>query len=119
MMSAEHKYVHIIDGEPSGSEATNAIVNPATGAHLADAPVASREQLDRAVDSARKAFPAWSSKSYEERADVLLEMAKIIEAEVDVYKKLLTAEQGKPVRTMGSTFSFNILTLGLASRCSH
>lgn len=93
-----HKYAHIIDGKPVLSEHTSPITNPANGAHLADVPTASSEQLNHAVDAARRAFSTWSSKSYEERAEALLAIAGIIEAGADVYKRLLTAEQGKPVR---------------------
>ncbi|KAG8746091.1 hypothetical protein FRC10_006194 [Ceratobasidium sp. 414] len=108
---AEYKYGHIIDGKQEFSDRTTAIANPATGIHLADVPVASPKQLEQAVCSARKAFPAWSSKSYEERANVLFDIAAIIEAGVDDYKKLLTAEQGKPyqdafIEIMGSVHWF-------------
>lgn len=101
-----YKYAHTIDGKPAFSKYTSPIANPATGAHLADAPVASPEQLDQAVDAAGKAFLTWSSRTYEERAEVLLEIAEIIEAGADVYKRLLTTEQGKPVRLLSCRSSF-------------
>ncbi|KAG9077722.1 hypothetical protein FS749_010353 [Ceratobasidium sp. UAMH 11750] len=105
----EYKYGHIIDGKVEFSDRTTAIANPATGDHLADVPIASPKQLEQAVCSARKAFSAWSSKSYEERANVLLDVANVIEVGVDEYKKLLTAEQGKPyqdalIEIMGSVY---------------
>ncbi|KAG8761868.1 hypothetical protein FRC12_009290, partial [Ceratobasidium sp. 428] len=109
--TAGYRYGHIISGKLEFSDRAAAIANPATGLHLADVPVASPEQLERTISSARKAFPGWSSKSYEERANVLLDIAGIIEAGVDGYKKLLTAEQGKPyqdafIELMGSVHWF-------------
>lgn len=109
--SAEHKYAHIIDGKPAFSDTTTAIVNPATGGYLGEAPIATPEQLDQAISSARRAFPSWASKSYDERASVLFEIARIIEKGVDGYKKSLTAEQGKPhqdalIEIMGSVHWF-------------
>lgn len=95
---SSYKYAHIIDGKPALSEQTSPIANPATGTHLANVPISSSEQLDQTVNSARSAFLTWSSKSYEERADVLLAIAGVIEAGAEVYKRLLTEEQGKPVR---------------------
>lgn len=95
--SVAPEFAHIINGKAVFSERTAAIVNPATGQHLADVPIASEQQLDDAVDAAQEAFPAWASKTYEQRANVLLEMANIIETRADDYKRLLTAEQGKPV----------------------
>ncbi|KAF8600480.1 aldehyde dehydrogenase [Ceratobasidium sp. AG-I] len=108
---SDFKYAHIIDGKPVSSKRTSPIANPATGAHLANAPNASSEQLDQTVAAARSAFLTWSSKSYEERAEVLLAIAGVIEAGADVYKRLLTAEQGKPhqeafIEIMGSAHWF-------------
>ncbi|CAE6488325.1 unnamed protein product [Rhizoctonia solani] len=72
------------------------VFNPATGLHLADVPVLSPHQLDEAVNAAELAFPAWASKTYEQRGSVLLGMADIIETHASDYKELLTSEQGKP-----------------------
>ncbi|CAE6437501.1 unnamed protein product [Rhizoctonia solani] len=91
-------YGHIINGELVFSEETAPVSNPANGLHLADVPVLSPRQLDEAVDAAERAFPAWASKTYEQRGAVLLAVADIIEAQANHYKELLTSEQGKPHR---------------------
>ncbi|QRV73792.1 aldehyde dehydrogenase family protein [Ceratobasidium sp. AG-Ba] len=108
---AGYKYAHIIGGKPAFSDSTVAIVNPATGLHLGDTPIASAKQLEDTIDSARSAFSEWSSKSYDERAHVLVEIARVVELGADDYKKLLTAEQGKPhrdalIEIMGSVYWF-------------
>ncbi|CAE6443059.1 unnamed protein product [Rhizoctonia solani] len=92
------RYGHVINGEMVFSERTASIFNPATGSHLADVPILSSNQLDEAVTAAELAFPAWASKTYEQRGDVLLNMADIIETYANHYKELLTSEQGKPYR---------------------
>ncbi|KAH7335543.1 NAD-dependent succinate aldehyde dehydrogenase [Rhizoctonia solani] len=92
------RYGHIINGELVFSEKTASVFNPATGSHLADVPVLSSHQLDEAVAAAELAFPAWANKTYEQRGDVLLDMAGIIETHANHYKELLTSEQGKPYR---------------------
>ncbi|CAE6491323.1 unnamed protein product [Rhizoctonia solani] len=97
-MPIASSYGHIINGELVFSEKTASVFNPATGLHLADVPVLSSHQLDEAVTAAELAFPAWASKSYEQRGGVLLEMAAIIETHANHYKELLTSEQGKPHR---------------------
>ncbi|CAE7065228.1 unnamed protein product, partial [Rhizoctonia solani] len=90
------RYGHIINGKEVFSEKMTSVFNPATGLHLADVPVLSPHQLDEAVNAAELAFPAWASKTYEQRGSVLLGMADIIETHASDYKELLTSEQGKP-----------------------
>ncbi|QRW19426.1 aldehyde dehydrogenase family protein [Rhizoctonia solani] len=80
------KFFNIINGH-----------NPATGAYLADVPIATSEQLDECVAAARAAQPAWGAKSYEERGVVLNKLADELEKNADLYKQLLVAEQGKPL----------------------
>ncbi|KAH7335022.1 Aldehyde/histidinol dehydrogenase [Rhizoctonia solani] len=91
-------YTHIIDGKVVTSPGKMSVINPASLQNIAEVPVATKEQLDEAVFAARKAFPAWSAKSQEERAEVLLKMALVIEDNMQEYKRILTSEQGKTVR---------------------
>lgn len=90
------RFFNIINGKPVSSDRFHKVNNPATGAFLADAPIATNEQLDECVAAARAAQPAWGAKSYEERAAVLNKLADELEQNVDMYSQLLTAEQGKP-----------------------
>ncbi|CUA67302.1 hypothetical protein RSOLAG22IIIB_07343 [Rhizoctonia solani] len=88
-------YTHIINGEAITSSKKISIFNPAKLQKIAEVPVATKEQLDEAVSAAREAFPSWSAKSYEERAEVLLKIALVIEQNMQEYKQILTSEQGK------------------------
>ena len=61
---------NFIDGEwvePAGG--TDTVFNPATGEELAQAPVSSPEDVDRAVQAAKKALPEWLETTPGERAD--------------------------------------------------
>ncbi|KAB5588012.1 hypothetical protein CTheo_8547 [Ceratobasidium theobromae] len=93
------EYTHIINGKPVISPTTLDVVNPATQKKIAEVPVATKEQLDEAVAAARAALPAWSAKSEDERAEVLLQIASTLEKNIAEYKKTLTSEQGKPLAT--------------------
>ena len=53
-MNFADDYRMTIDGKSVGSAKTIDVFNPATGAAFAQAPDCSREQLDAAVDAARK-----------------------------------------------------------------
>lgn len=74
------------------------ILNPANEEAFAMAPVASREDLDRAVASARSAFPSWAATPHQERAERVAAFAEAIEAHADDLARLLTREQGKPLK---------------------
>ncbi len=74
------------------------VINPATGEVFARCPAAGRAELDRAVAAARRAFPAWSALSFEDRTQAIKRMAAVLKANADVLAELLTREQGKPVQ---------------------
>lgn len=79
------------------TKTTRHSVDPATGTPLYEVPVAQREDLDAAVDAARRAFKPWSATPFDDRAKLLLKFADVIEANRDALEKLLTLEQGKPL----------------------
>lgn len=79
------------------TKTTRHSIDPATGTPLYEVPVAQKEDLDAAVDGARRAFKSWSATPFADRAKLLLEYADLIEANRDALEKLLTLEQGKPL----------------------
>ena len=58
---------------------TEEVVNPATGEAIAEAPLSTKADVDRAVAAAKKAFDGWSATPPGERARALLRMADLIE----------------------------------------
>ncbi len=87
----------LIAGELRDGALTLDVINPATGQVLEVAPRASKEQLEEAVAAAKAAFPSWSALTPEERGGYLLKLADAVEAKKDVFARLLTMEQGKPL----------------------
>jgi acyl-CoA reductase-like NAD-dependent aldehyde dehydrogenase len=88
----------LIDGTIVSGEAFFDVINPATGRPFALAPDATREQLEGAVAAARRAFPAWSATSFEERREMVGQIAARLRDRADEIGAILTAEQGKPLR---------------------
>jgi acyl-CoA reductase-like NAD-dependent aldehyde dehydrogenase len=80
-----------------GADTMN-VLNPATEEVLATCPRASREQLDQAVAAAHAAFPSWSTTEIGVRKKALADIAGVIDAHTDELARLLTQEQGKPLR---------------------
>ena len=89
----------IIDGKPLTTKETFAVIDPATGAAFTRAPQASREDLDLAVEAARRAFPGWAATPIEARARAIEAIADALEAQREALGALLSKEQGKPLRT--------------------
>lgn len=73
------------------------VINPATGAPFATAPVADGQLLDQAVDAAQAAFPAWRDTAIAERRRMLLALADAMEANATEFGRLFTREQGRPL----------------------
>ncbi|MGH2959754.1 MAG: aldehyde dehydrogenase family protein, partial [Solirubrobacterales bacterium] len=88
-----------IDGTSceSSKSATEEIINPATGEVVATAPRGSGDDVDRAVEAAKRAFPTWASTPPKERSEALLEIAKRLEDAIDEFAKLESANAGKPL----------------------
>ncbi len=90
-------YKLLINGELVDGDSTMPVINPATEKLVADCPRASESQLNDAVAAAKAAFPAWAATPIDQRKQVVLKMADIIEANAQELAQLLTEEQGKPL----------------------
>lgn len=86
----------LIGGRLVDGASTIDVINPATGEVLVKCPRASATQAEQAIAAAKAAFPAWSSKPWQERSALLLQLADAIEGAIDELSPLLTQEQGKP-----------------------
>ncbi|HEY5008322.1 MAG TPA: aldehyde dehydrogenase family protein, partial [Caulobacteraceae bacterium] len=103
----------LIDGQMVDGDAVMDVINPATEEVLAQCPRASKAQLDKAVAAAKAAFPAWSRTSPAERKKALNAIADIVEANAAELGRLLTQEQGKPLKdAIGEAY-------GLAAFCRY
>lgn len=74
-----------------------AVINPATEEPVDQCPAASVEQLEEAIQSAKRAFASWASKPVEARRALINAIAGAVESRIDELAALLTAEQGKPL----------------------
>jgi succinate-semialdehyde dehydrogenase / glutarate-semialdehyde dehydrogenase len=77
--------------------ATHEVLNPATGARIGTVPDMGAEETRRAIEAARRAFPAWAAKTAGQRAAVLRRWYELMLANQDDLATLMTAEQGKPL----------------------
>src|SRR5690606_14843310 len=98
MTSEVRQLRNFIGGEyvDADADAMTDIVNPATAAVVAKAPVSSGADVDRAYASASKAFETWGEATPSERQQALLTCADAIEARADEFVRLEGENTGKP-----------------------
>ena len=99
-IKVDQEYKLFIDGEWIAAEdnKTYNTVCPATGKILAACANASQKDVDLAVKAGWKAFPAWKKTSPAQRADLLLKIADIIDANKDRLAAVESIDNGKPIR---------------------
>ena len=76
---------------------TRPVLNPATGDPLADLPLATDADLDRALASAQEGFERWRKVSPWERETILRRAARLVAERKAELARILTLENGKPL----------------------
>jgi len=77
-----------------GSGKVHSHIYPVNGRVTREITFASTEDVDRAVQAARTAFPAWRALPGDKRRDLLLKMATVIEQHTKDLAELSTVENG-------------------------
>ncbi|WP_100638477.1 aldehyde dehydrogenase family protein [Marinobacter salexigens] len=97
-------YRNTVDGLLSEPVSSYEIFNPANGQSLGFAPQSDEQEVERAVQAAMRAQKNWANQSDQERRDITLKIAQILEENSDYLAELITREQGKPLSGPGSRF---------------
>jgi len=85
-----------IGGEKVGADKTFDSVNPCDRAQIIGRfPRGTREDAERAIDAAWKAFPSWSRVAPEERSALLLRIAAIIRKRKHEFSAMMVLEESK------------------------
>jgi acyl-CoA reductase-like NAD-dependent aldehyde dehydrogenase len=87
----------LIGGEPRTASSEIEVVNPATEEVVDSVPAGSAEDVNSAVEAAKRAFPDWSKTDVEKRAAILAKAADLITENAKELAGVLTSEQGKPI----------------------
>ena len=74
------------------------VTNPANGETLAQVPMSSQADLDRAVAAARQAFPEWRATSPVERARACFRLKNILEERRDELAEIVSRDNGKAIK---------------------
>ncbi|EYS97602.1 aldehyde dehydrogenase [Cupriavidus sp. SK-4] len=92
-----------IDGEwvdPIRSHWTFELVNPATEQAFAGISLGDEQDVDRAVQAARKAFPAFAATTRAERIALLKRIAEVMQTREAELMEVAAEEMGTPIRAV-------------------
>jgi 1-pyrroline dehydrogenase len=100
---------NFIGGEwvDAASGETMEVLNPSTGEVIAEVPRSSAEDVERAVDAARKALPEWLDKTPKDRMELLLKLADAIDENADELARLESQNVGKPMAIAADEMPFS------------
>src|SRR4051795_7869438 len=79
------------------SGATFPVIDPATGATIANVPRMGAAETRRAIEAAQRALPAWKQRTAKDRGRILRRLADLMMERADDLAALLVREQGKPL----------------------
>jgi 1-pyrroline dehydrogenase len=93
------KHKNLVGGEfvDAADGGTAEIVNPATGETIAEVPQGAGADVDRAVEAAKKAWPEWKETTPQERSEILLKLADLIDEHTDELAVIESRNVGKPI----------------------
>src|SRR5215218_3600760 len=87
-----------VDGD--GREA-EPVYDPATGEVIAETPLSTKDDVDRAVKAAQAAFEEWSKTPVVKRVQVLFRYKMLLDEHFEELRDLVTLENGKDAKDAG------------------
>lgn len=79
----------------SSTESYIEVPNPATGEILAEVPISTQQDLEKAVEAAKQAFTSWKKVAVPQRARILFKYQQLLIENWDELAKIITVENGK------------------------
>lgn len=94
----DYRFGHVIDGvrEAVPDAGEQSVVNPSSAETIAEVPLGSAADADRAVAAARRALPGWRHTTPADRAGALLALAQLIDDNAQLFADLESLNVGKP-----------------------
>lgn len=89
-------FINGADAPPKG-DAFLDNVEPATGRVIGAVPDSGAEDVDAAVQAARRAFPVWARTPAAERSRLLLRLADLVERDLESLARDESIDNGKPI----------------------
>src|SRR5439155_11786953 len=81
--------------EPAAASRWGDVFNPSSGKPIARVPLCNAEDVDRAVQAAAAALPAWAETPVVERARIMFRFRDLVSQHAEELARLVTREHGK------------------------
>src|SRR5437763_9560761 len=109
MSATKTAYKAFIGGEfaDSVSGETMEVIAPATGEVIAEVPRCNADDVDRAVEAAKKVLPGWLDKTPKERSELLHRLADVIDEHTEELAQLESLNVGKPLMASRDEMPFS------------
>jgi succinate-semialdehyde dehydrogenase/glutarate-semialdehyde dehydrogenase len=96
------------------------VINPATGELIDTAPCATREDVNKAIDSAQEGRRLWGATPQHERTRILMKCADILDAHAEELANLICKEMGKTLKDCrGEAGACGRIIRGFVERANH
>ncbi len=98
-MNTDFMIPNYINGkfEYSNSKQILKVKNPATNETLANVPISTNEETNKAIYAAKQAFITWSKKSISERISYLFSFKTLLDKNINTLSNIITKEHGKTI----------------------
>ncbi|KAH9890321.1 Aldehyde/histidinol dehydrogenase [Xylariomycetidae sp. FL2044] len=90
---------NVIDGQLTSTPEHHCSTNPSTLEANPPAPVSTIDDVNKAVNAARRAFRQWSQVPWDQRKQHIENFAQALEANAEGFAAMIVKEQGKPLST--------------------
>jgi betaine-aldehyde dehydrogenase/aminobutyraldehyde dehydrogenase len=109
MSATKTAYKAFVGGEfvDSLSGETMEVIAPATGEVIAEVPRCGAEDVDRAVEAAKKVLPDWLEKTPKERSELLHKLADVLDENAEELAQLESVNVGKPLMASRDEMPFS------------
>jgi 1-pyrroline dehydrogenase len=91
----------------AASGETMEVIAPATGETIAAVPRCGAEDVDRAVEAAKKALPDWLDKTPKERSELLHSLADVMDEHAEELAQIESVNVGKPLMASRDEMPFS------------
>jgi 5-carboxymethyl-2-hydroxymuconic-semialdehyde dehydrogenase len=90
---------HYIGGQRVASSQTYKNTSPIDGTFLGEISRGGELEINEAVAAAKRAFPAWAALGPAKRGELLLNLAELVEANIETLAQIETADNGSLLRS--------------------
>ncbi|MGE7022886.1 CoA-acylating methylmalonate-semialdehyde dehydrogenase [Solibacillus cecembensis] len=112
---------HFINGTivPGKSGQFSDVYNPSLGTVIARVPIASKEETQQAIATAKAAFPAWRALSVGKRTEIVLKFRQLMTERADELIELICTESGKTKEDAKGEITRGLESVDLAINAPH